>query len=365
MKKLLTISLVALLFLASFLPRSVNAASICSNFTYSPNPYKAGDGDITFQVDVTGAINSGISAKTNKYYFNLVGLGPEKMYNAQPNAQNIVSIKLPLDLITINNTTAGSYQVELYVDGGTLFTTDDRKICSGTYTIEPKTTNPTTNCTISASPQVVKIGGKIRINMSSSGQAYLDIRDSDGNFVKQGMATVGHNSIEIPTNRIGVHTAQLYTHITNYNVPCGTQAIFRVTEDDPPPGASTNPNADQRLGQICNSVPTEQGQQASCKACFTAGNAWTAIGCIETSPSGEHGFVTVFLRFGVGIAGGIAFLLILWGGFQMITSAGNPEVLNSAKELIGSAIGGLLMIIFSLFLLRLIGFNILGLPGFG
>lgn len=88
----------------------------------------------------------------------------------------------------------------------------------------------------------------------------------------------------------------------------------------------------------------------------------TAIGCIPTDP---QGFITKFLGFGVGVGGGIAFLLILFGGLQIMTSAGNPEKLNAGKELVSAAISGLLLIIFSLFLLRLIGYNILGIPGFG
>lgn len=88
----------------------------------------------------------------------------------------------------------------------------------------------------------------------------------------------------------------------------------------------------------------------------------TAIGCIPTEPSA---FITKFLRLGIGMAGGIAFLLILFGGFQILTSAGNPEQLNAGRELVGSAVTGLLLIIFSIFLLRLIGMDILGIPGFG
>ena len=67
----------------------------------------------------------------------------------------------------------------------------------------------------------------------------------------------------------------------------------------------------------------------------------------------------------MGLAGGIAFLLILFGGFQILTSAGNPEKLNEGRELVSSAVAGLLLIIFSVFLLRLIGYDILRIPGFG
>jgi hypothetical protein len=89
---------------------------------------------------------------------------------------------------------------------------------------------------------------------------------------------------------------------------------------------------------------------------------WTALGCISTDPAA---FISKILGIGVGIGGGVAFLLILFGGFQILTSAGNPEKLNAGKELVTSAITGLLIIIFSLFILQLIGFKIFAIPGFG
>lgn len=104
------------------------------------------------------------------------------------------------------------------------------------------------------------------------------------------------------------------------------------------------------------------GKQGACQSCMADGKgAWTAFGCIKTDPGA---FVGEILRIGIGIGGGIAFLLILFGGFQILTSAGNPEQLAAGRELVTSAIMGLLLIIFSVFLLRLIGFNILGIPGF-
>jgi Co/Zn/Cd efflux system component len=71
------------------------------------------------------------------------------------------------------------------------------------------------------------------------------------------------------------------------------------------------------------------------------------------------------LTYSIGIGGVVAFLLIVFGGFQIILSAGNPEKIKAGKEMITSAIAGLLLIIFSVFILRLIGYDILGIPGFG
>lgn len=108
---------------------------------------------------------------------------------------------------------------------------------------------------------------------------------------------------------------------------------------------------------------TDTAAHDDCVACFDGNppGAWTAIGCIQTDPTA---FFSTLLSFGIGIAGGIAFLLILLGGFQVMTSTGNPEQLTAGKELVTSAITGLILIIFSVFLLRIIGVNILGLPGF-
>ena len=89
---------------------------------------------------------------------------------------------------------------------------------------------------------------------------------------------------------------------------------------------------------------------------------WTALGCLPNDP---RAFVIWILGRAIGIGGGIAFLLMIFGGFQVLTSAGNPERLNAGKEVIGSAVTGLLLIIFSLFILELIGVDILGLENVG
>lgn len=106
------------------------------------------------------------------------------------------------------------------------------------------------------------------------------------------------------------------------------------------------------------------GDAGACKACFDSCGSWSAVGCIGSGGT-PNDFVQKIIEIGVGLGGGIAFLLILFAGFQRITSAGNPEKLHEAKELMTAAISGLLLIIFSIFLLKLIGVDILHIPGLG
>jgi len=88
----------------------------------------------------------------------------------------------------------------------------------------------------------------------------------------------------------------------------------------------------------------------------------TAIGCISTDAE-KGGFVGSILGIAIGLGGGIALLLMLYGIFLITTSAGIPDKLNQGKEIIESAIGGLLFIILSIVLLNLIGVKILAIPG--
>ena len=90
----------------------------------------------------------------------------------------------------------------------------------------------------------------------------------------------------------------------------------------------------------------------------------TAIGCIPVLSTKEE-FLSFILKWAVGIGGGIAFLLIIYAGFMIMTSAGNPERLKAGQELLTSAISGLILLIFSVVILKIIGVDILGLDNFG
>ena len=87
----------------------------------------------------------------------------------------------------------------------------------------------------------------------------------------------------------------------------------------------------------------------------------TALGCIQVGSGNE--LVATILKISLGVGGGIALALILYGVFIITTSAGMPDKLKAGKEIITSAIVGLIFIILSVFLVNLIGINILGIPG--
>jgi len=90
----------------------------------------------------------------------------------------------------------------------------------------------------------------------------------------------------------------------------------------------------------------------------------TAFGCIKFSnDNASNDLVIIILRLATGIGGGIALALILYGVFIVTTSAGMPDKLKAGSEIITSAVIGLIFILLSVFLVNLIGINILGIPG--
>lgn len=134
-------------------------------------------------------------------------------------------------------------------------------------------------------------------------------------------------------------------------VICATREGVRFcceTEDDcrqlrnppaPPAGAST-PTCDITIdGETVTGTPT-------------------ALGCIPNNPAQA---IPLILNWAVGIGTGLGFLLLLYGAFTLITAGPNPENVDKGKSIITSAVSGLLFIILSVVLLKIIGISILGL----
>lgn len=72
--------------------------------------------------------------------------------------------------------------------------------------------------------------------------------------------------------------------------------------------------------------------------------------------------IRYFARTAVGVAGGFALLLLIFGGIKYVTSAGQPDEIKEAQSVITAAIIGLLVILCSALILNTMG-TALGLPG--
>lgn len=125
----------------------------------------------------------------------------------------------------------------------------------------------------------------------------------------------------------------------------------------------------------CNKI-ADATEQEACKQCIlgvgneisetygeTVEGVWTGIGCV---PADLGTFVSKkLLPWGIGIAGGVAMLTLIYSSYLYMTSRGNPDKLKKAKDYMNSSLIGILVIIFGVFLLQLIGITILRIPGFG
>lgn len=168
----------------------------------------------------------------------------------------------------------------------------------------------------------------------------------DGNYVFNSTVNIQYNTIL---------SKKVSCSIT-YNIPGGVinNSAFPVTNAPPP--LTPFPS----LAPLCKQIPGEF--YVKCKQCIDTGKIWTAVGCI--APDFGSFISQQILGWGVGIAGAIAFLYFLWGAFLFLTSAGNPEKVAMAREIIMSSLMGLLLIIFSVYLLKIISVDILQIPEF-
>ena len=66
------------------------------------------------------------------------------------------------------------------------------------------------------------------------------------------------------------------------------------------------------------------------------------------------GIVAWLYVFIVGISGLAAFVMIVWGGTQWLTSQGNPTDIGAAKDKIKMALLGLLLVLSSFIILQII-----------
>jgi len=88
----------------------------------------------------------------------------------------------------------------------------------------------------------------------------------------------------------------------------------------------------------------------------------TALGCLSID---TKTLVSSLLKWAAGIGAGIAFLIIVYGGFQIATAAGDPKRVKGGQELIATALGALALIVLAVVALNFVGVTILDLSGLG
>lgn len=87
----------------------------------------------------------------------------------------------------------------------------------------------------------------------------------------------------------------------------------------------------------------------------------TDLGCIPNDP---FQFVSTFYGIGLSLIGGVAILFIIYGGYTILTSQGDPNQLGKGKSYIYYAIAGILLAIFGFIFVEVIAVDILHIPGF-
>ena len=148
------------------------------------------------------------------------------------------------------------------------------------------------------------------------------------------------NYCKVPNNTTA--TAQVTSAVTP-KVPNNTTATAQVTSAVTPGISPTTYPTPENIGfSPCTQVDT-------------------AIGPIVTDPIA---FVNKLFDVLLSLSGGIALLIIIYNGYRLMISRGNPDAIKKAREGITSGIIGIIFAILSIAILQTIGVDILHLPGF-
>lgn len=125
-----------------------------------------------------------------------------------------------------------------------------------------------------------------------------------------------------------------------------------------------NPFTDEDKERLTAEKLLDNEEYVGCLDCFTNGGYWSALGCVQIQNWQEFISQNIFGLL-VGIGGAASLLCIIYASFMIQISQGNAEKIQDARDLLTSCIIGFLVIIFSVFILRIIGYDILRLPGMG
>ncbi|MBI2267937.1 MAG: hypothetical protein HYU80_00610 [Candidatus Blackburnbacteria bacterium] len=361
MKKLIGL-LIIIVVAFLVLPQRVNAQDIC---TLTPERIKSSDRSVEFKM---GFPNMGATGK--KFRIRIITNrtlscgNKQESPNQAPNPDNTISHTFRWGVCSdrIFDEVPSRHEIQLIQEG------KDAPLCKRTYAVTPgcklniSGDNPAgtaafdtnTNLTVRGiSVPTPPTGSVYRLSISGPGdnKYFSPSLSSDGSFTLliDQISTAGRGYKaelqQLKQGPVAILTPWVGTRCNSLKFDVGT------------PG---NPIDNQETDAGYTSTPLLGFEPTFCDPSREA--IQTAVGCIPIRDTNQ--FVGWFLRWALGIAGGVAFILILIAGFQITTASGNPEKVQGGKELLNAAISGLILIIFSVFLLKLIGVDILALPGF-
>lgn len=99
--------------------------------------------------------------------------------------------------------------------------------------------------------------------------------------------------------------------------------------------------------------------QEQLKSCREQGGIYIAIGCIDPTPIGV---ITALIRIAFGVIGGVALIQLILAGIAY--QSGDEEKIQEARSKIMATFSGLVVLVFSVLILRIIGVNVLDIiPG--
>lgn len=118
------------------------------------------------------------------------------------------------------------------------------------------------------------------------------------------------------------------------------------------------------LSLLCLSslLPSLTPSALAAPLCADGVSVNTALGCLNIA--GPQ-MIQTLVGWGIGIAGGIAFLMLIYAAFLVTTARGDAKTVKAGQELITAAITGLVLIAFSVVILNFLGVNVLGLQNLG
>ncbi len=366
--KNLILGLILGLSLAFFVPQSAEAASWCSSaYGYSvagiENVYQ--DGEIS-------SLNFSVHDVIDGGSYQLVlrpGTGRSKKTIGSPVRASGTSVSFSTSHVEAVTSAKGNYKTLFleWTDGGGNYECKlakyEVKGGSGSCSISASQagfTNPA--CFDHESSITIKVtnakwdgatfDGSALLQFGSANDPTISINNGSGEHTINNPSSLGNkSSLNI----------KVYKTFSLTTTPMCVNAIGKVQDVCTDEQREEEPAEDKPF-EICNQVP-EAEAKGKCLECFGKGGVWTAIGCIDTSST--EGIVGKLMTVGISIAGGIALLMILAAAFLFATSEGEPKRTSEAKEILTSAIIGLIFIIFSVTILQFIGVNILRIPGFG